>query len=175
MIFECDHALSLLSMTPKVLRAMLEDLPSEWTTANEGAKTWSAFDVVGHLIHGERTDWLPRMRIILEHGESRPFESFDRFAQFKESTGRSLEELLGTFESLRSENLRMLNEAHLNREDLARTGTHPELGRVTLEELLATWVVHDLDHIVQISRTLAKQYREAVGPWKEFLSVLDPR
>jgi hypothetical protein len=169
MLLSLDDATAVLRRTPAVLRTLLQGLPPEWTAANEGGNTWSPFDVLGHLIHGERTDWMPRVRIILERGETRPFDPFDRLAQFKTDRHRSTEQLLDIFEALRRDNLRSLSELQL---DLKRTGIHPELGRVTLEELIATWVVHDLDHIVQISRTLAKQYGDAVGPWKKYLSVL---
>jgi hypothetical protein len=170
--FNLDQAIAVLSGTPQVLRAMLASLPAEWTTANEGGQTWSPFDVLGHLIHGERTDWLPRLTIILQEGESQPFQSFDRFAQFDASKGKTLAELLDTFESLRAANLALLKETRLRQEDLKKVGKHPELGRVTAAELIATWVVHDLDHLNQITRTLAKQYKEAVGPWQAYLSVL---
>src|SRR5204863_9490064 len=130
------------------------------------------FDVLGHLIHGERTDWIPRIRIILRAGESETFEPFDRFAQFEASKGKSLEELLNTFAESRSHNIEALNKMNITAEDLVRRGKHPELGTVRLEELIATWVVHDLDHVAQITRTMAKQYKEAVGPWEAYLSVL---
>lgn len=172
MNFNLDHSISILANSPQVVRALLKDLTSEWITGNEGEQTWSPFDVVGHLIHGERTDWMIRLKMILEVGESQPFQPFDRFAQFAASKDLTLEELLDTFAALRSENMQALQGMKLNTEDLAKRGKHPELGMVTVEELLATWVVHDLDHIVQISRIMAKQYREAVGPWQEYLSVL---
>ncbi len=172
MEFNLDHATDLLNRTPKVLRVMLQGLPSEWVANNEGEKTWSPYDVLGHLIHGERTDWIPRAKTILGEGEGKTFEPFDRYAQFEESMGKSMEELLATFEGLRRENIRTLNEMELKPEDLRRTGRHPELGRVTLGELLATWVAHDQDHLVQISRTIARQYQEAVGPWRAYLSVM---
>lgn len=172
MRFNLEHATDFLSRTPAVLATMLRDLPAEWAFGNEGEQTWSPFDVLGHLIHGERTDWIPRARMILESAEPRTFESFDRFAQFEASRGKSTEELLATFAELRAESLRALREMNVTAGDLARRGTHPELGPVTLEELLATWVVHDLDHIAQIARTMAKQYRAAVGPWEAYLSVL---
>jgi hypothetical protein len=172
MHFTLDQAIAILSRTPLTLKSMLTELPSEWIFSNEGDKTWSPFDVVGHLIHGEQTDWLPRLKMILEFGEARAFEPFDRFAQMEVSKGRTVAELLDTFEGLRSDNIRELRELKLDAEDLHRTGTHPELGTVTLEELIATWVVHDLDHIVQITRILAKQYEGAVGPWKAYLKVL---
>jgi hypothetical protein len=172
MEFNLDHAVSFLSRTPNVLRALLQGLPQQWVSVNEGENTWSPFDVVGHLIHGERTDWIPRARIILEAGESRAFEPFDRFAQFEESRGKTLEELMDTFEALRHDNIHALIEMRLSPQDLEKTGRHPELGKVTLGELIATWVTHDLDHIVQLSRTMAKQYREAVGPWQAYISVV---
>ena len=172
MEFHFDHAQAVLTRTPQVLRAMLEGMPREWVSANDGERTWSPFDVLGHLIHGERANWIPRARIILETGERRPFEPFDRDAQFEESRGQTVKELLDTFEDLRLGSLRALSEMRLGAEDLKKTGTHPELGRVRLEELIATWVAHDLGHIVQISRTMARQYREAVGPWRAYLSVV---
>lgn len=170
--FSLDHAINLLSRMPGVLRGMLEGLPSEWLSKNDGEKTWNPYDVLGHLIHGERTDWIPRAKIIMEEGERKAFEPFDRFAQFEASKGKSLEELLGTFERLRQENIRRLKEMRLRPEDLRRSGKHPELGTVTLGELLATWVAHDQDHLVQISRTMARQYQKAVGPWQAYLSVM---
>jgi hypothetical protein len=172
MHFKLAHATDILSRTPGILRSLLGNLPDEWTSGNEGEQTWSPFDVLGHLIHGELTDWLPRIRIIVEAGESKAFEPFDRFAQFEASKGKSVEELLATFEEVRSNSIEALNKMNLTEEDLKIRGKHPELGTVTLEELIATWVVHDLDHIVQISRTMARQYKEAVGPWQAYLSVL---
>lgn len=172
MRLDLEHAADILSRTPVVLDAMLRDLPAGWASGNEGGQTWSPFDVLGHLIHGERADWLPRIRIILQAGESQTFETFDRFAQFEASAGKSVEELLDAFAELRSENIRALNALNLTERDLARTGSHPEFGAVTLGELIATWVAHDLDHIAQVTRTMAKQYGEAVGPWEAYLSVL---
>jgi hypothetical protein len=172
MEFNLDHAVAILTRTPNVVRAMLQGLPQQWVIGNEGENTWSPFDVVGHLIHGERTDWIPRARIILEAGESQAFEPFDRYAQLEESRGKSLEELMDVFEALRRDNIRALMAMGLSSQDFKRTGRHPELGKVTLGELIATWVTHDLDHIVQISRTMAKQYGEAVGPWKAYISVV---
>jgi hypothetical protein len=167
-----DEAVAILSRTPGTLDAMLRGLPEGWLVAHEGEETWSPFDVVGHLIHGERTDWIPRARIILEHGESRAFEKFDRFAQFESSVGRPLGELLDEFARLRRSNLEILAAFRLTEADLARRGTHPELGVVTLRQLLATWTAHDLDHIVQISRVLAKQYSDEVGPWRAYLRII---
>jgi hypothetical protein len=172
MVIDLDHVTEILDRTPRVLRAMLQGLPAEWILRNEGDNTWSPFDVLGHLIHGERTDWIPRARIILECGEGRAFEPFDRYAQFEASKGKTSEELLDIFEALRLENIRAFKEMELMPKDLEKPGMHPELGRVTLGELIATWVAHDLGHIVQISRTMAKQYREEVGPWRAYLSVM---
>jgi ferric-dicitrate binding protein FerR (iron transport regulator) len=150
----------------------LRGLPDVWTHSNEGKDTWSAFDIVGHLNVAERTDWMPRVRTILDHGETRAFEPFDRLAQKKESEGKSLEQLLDDFARLRSENLAALQALNLQSADLARRGKHPALGSVALSELLATWAVHDLTHLHQLSRVMAFQYRDAVGPWSGFLGVL---
>lgn len=151
---------------------MLTGLSDEWTSTNEGSKTWSAYDVVGHLIHGELTDWIPRAELILSRSGSKIFTPFDRFAQFEVSKGKSLAELLKTFEKLRQRNIRHLRDWNISDQDLEEKGIHPEFGDVTLSQLLATWVVHDLNHIAQISRVMAKQYKEAVGPWTVFLRVL---
>ncbi len=167
-----QETIALLSYTPVALNAFLRGLPDTWTRCNEGEKTWSAYDVVGHLIHGERTDWMPRARMILQHGESRTFEPFDRLAQERQSVGKSLPQLLDEFARLRAENLEELRKLNLNEADLKKRGTHPELGVVTLSELLATWAVHDLTHLHQLSRIMAYQYRETVGPWQAYLGVL---
>ncbi len=172
MTYALDDAIALLERTPSTLAALLRDLPDAWTRANEGDGTFSAYDVVGHLIHGELTDWMVRARIILEQGETRPFDRYDRFAQARESAGRSLDDLLDQFAKLRRENLAALRGLHLQKADLDRRGTHPILGTVTLRQLLATWTVHDLTHIHQIARTMANQYRGEVGPWHVFLGVL---
>ena len=166
------HTISLLTRTPAALNALLRDLPETWTFQSEGEDTWSAFDVVGHLIHGERTDWMPRTRIILEFGETRPFDRYDRWAQERESQGKSLGQLLDEFAHLRRENLNDLRALNLRPEDLGRRGLHPALGVVTLSELLASWAAHDLTHLHQISRVMAHQYRQAVGPWSAYLGVL---
>jgi hypothetical protein len=171
--FALEEALPILRHTPAVLRALLWDLPQSWTGGTEGPDTWSPFDIVGHLIHGERTDWIPRTEILLAHGEGRAFTPFDRFAQFEASRGKSLHELLDTFAELRAANLVRLESLDLNTEDLQRRGLHPELGPVTLEELLATWVAHDLSHIAQIARVMGRQYTDAVGPWRAYLPMLD--
>ena len=173
MLFNLDQALEILTRTPAVLSSLLSGLSSEWTMNNEGEQTWSPFDVLGHLIHGERTDWVPRLKIILQSGEAETFPSFDRFAQFEDSKGKSLAELLATFADLRAQSLATLASLNLTTEDLDKRGMHPALGSVRLEELLATWVVHDLSHLTQITRTMAKQYSDAVGPWKAYLSVLN--
>jgi DinB superfamily len=167
-----QHTIALLTRTPAALNALLRDLPEAWTSRNEGEKSWSAFDVVGHLIHGERTDWMPRARMILQFGDTRTFEPFDRWAQARESQGKSLGYLLDEFARLRSENLQELHALNLQEEDLARLGRHPALGAVTLSQLLATWAAHDLTHLHQISRIMAYQYRDMVGPWSAYLGVL---
>jgi hypothetical protein len=170
--FALAEAMTLLQRTPVVVDALLRGLPEGWVTANEGGDTWSPFDVVGHLIHGERTDWMPRVRIILEQGESRPFERFNRSAQFTESQGRWLAELLDEFAMQRRRNLTELAALQVTDADLDRRGRHPELGVVTLRQLLATWVAHDLDHIIQISRVLGRQYSGEVGPWRAYLRII---
>ena len=172
MPFDLDTTAALLARTPAALDALLRDLPDAWTLRNEGENTWTAFDVVGHLNHGERTDWIPRVKRILESGETRPFDPFDRFAQFRESEGQTLAQLLDEFARLRSANLAQLRALNLRPADFARRGRHPALGVVTLSELLSTWATHDLTHLHQISRILAYQYRDAVGPWSKFLGVL---
>jgi len=166
------HTISLLTRTPAALEALLRDLPETWTFRNEGENTWSVFDVVGHLIHGERTDWMPRTRMVLEFGETRTFVPFDRFGHVDESRGKSLAQLLDEFARLRAKNLAELRACNLRPEDLERHGRHPALGVVTLSELLATWAAHDLTHLHQVSRIMAHQYREAVGPWRSYLGVL---
>ena len=173
MEFDLEQAISVLERTPSVLHVMLNRLAPVWTNANEGPDTWSPYVVVGHLIHGERTDWIPRAQIILAQGTNRRFTPFDRFAQFRESEGKSLSELLEEFARLRGNNLTTLVGWQLTDAHLALEGEHPELGPVTLRQLLATWVAHDLGHIAQITRVMAKQYREAVGPWREYLPVMD--
>jgi hypothetical protein len=167
-----EEAAAVLARTPGALDALLRGLPDDWIGANEGGETWSPFDVVGHLIHGEKTDWMPRVRIILADGESRPFDKFDRFAQLAASGGRSLGSLLEEFAALRDGNVRQLLGLRLSEADLDRRGRHPELGAVTLRQLLATWVAHDLDHVVQISRALARQYSDEVGPWRAYLRII---
>lgn len=173
MRFDVTAGVAVLKRTPRILSAWLVGLPDAWSNANEGPETWSAFDIVGHLIHGERTDWIPRARIILAQGEDRTFAPFDRFAQFDASRGLTMPQLLATFASLRAENLATLASWNLTPAQLALTGTHPALGSATLEQLLATWVTHDLNHLAQMARVMAGQYRDAVGPWREYLSILE--
>lgn len=169
---DLELTLALLKRTPATLNALLRDLPEQWTRCNEGEKTWSAFDVVGHLIHGERTDWMPRARRILEFGETKAFDPFDRLAQERESRGKPLPQLLDEFAAIRQHNLKELRALNLNPADFGRRGRHPALGPCTLGELLATWAAHDLTHLHQISRIMAHQYREAVGPWGVYLGVM---
>ena len=169
MRFTLEEAIPVLERTPKVLDAWLRGLPEGWTTKNEGGETWSPYDVVGHLIVGEETDWIPRVKRILEHGESKPFDKFDRLAQFAHSKGKTLPELLDRFAELRAGNLRELRGLKL---DFMAKGRHQALGPVTMGQLLATWVAHDLTHLNQISRVMAHQYRDDVGPWVEYLGVL---
>jgi len=172
MTLNLNDTISLLSRTPATLNALLRDQPEIWTHRGEGENTWSAYDVVGHLAHGERADWIPRAQRILQHGESKAFEPFDRFAQFRESEGKSLAELLDEFAQLRTANLVELRAWKLRPEDLEKRGLHPSLGPVTMLQLLATWAAHDMTHLHQISRILAHQYRETVGPWSQYLGVL---
>lgn len=173
MEFDLVQGMAVLDRTPHVLRAMLDGLAPEWTDASEGPETWSPYVVVGHLIHGERTDWIPRARIILAQGANRRFTPYDRFAQFRESQGMSLEALLAEFARLRADNLATLAGWRLTDAQLALEGEHPEFGHVTLRQLLATWVAHDLGHMAQTARVMAKQYREAVGPWRAYLPIMD--
>lgn len=172
MRFDLAEALPILERTPRVLRELLAGLPEVWIRASEGPGTWSPFDVVGHLVHGERTDWLARAEIILKEGEGRVFPPFDRFAQFEASRGRTLDELLAVFAELRAANLARLRALSLEKADLQRRGRHPELGSVTLEQHLATWVAHDLSHIGQVVRVMGRSYAEAVGPWRAYLPML---
>lgn len=169
-----DEAVALLARAPRVVDALLRDLPEPWIRCDEGPGTWSAHVVVGHLVHGEKTDWIPRARIILEHGESRTFEPFDRFVQLRDHAGTPMNDLLDEFARLRGRSLEELAALGLRPEDLARRGRHPEFGPVTLGQLLATWVAHDLTHLFQIERAMAKRYAEATGPWKQYLRIVRP-
>ena len=173
MDFDITQSIAILERTPGTLRAMLRDLGTAWIDATEGPETWSAYVIVGHLVHGERTDWIPRARVILSQSANRRFRPYDRFAQFQESEGKSLSALLDEFGRLRAENLATLAAWELTDTELALTGEHPEFGTVTLRQLLATWVVHDLGHIAQTARVMAKQYRDAIGPWRAYLSIVD--
>ena len=173
MDFDLPTGITVLERTPGTLRAMLDGLPSRWTDSDEGPDTWSPYIIVGHLIHGERTDWVARARIILEQGSQRRFAPYDRFAQFHESQGKSLTTLLDEFTELRIDNLIILKSWHISDEQLTLEGEHPAFGNVTLRQLLATWVAHDLGHIAQTARVMAKQYRDAIGPWRAYLPVMD--
>lgn len=166
------ETISVLARTPAVLDALLRDLPAAWTEATEGPNTWSPYVVVGHLIHGEKTDWMPRVEIIVKHGRQRAFDPFDREAQFRDSVGKSLSALLDEFGALRRDNLARLRALDLQPEQLELEGTHPALGVVTMRQLLVTWTAHDLGHIVQIGRVMAKRYQTEVGPWAEYQSVM---
>lgn len=173
-LVDCEAVVATLERTPSALRAMLTGLPAELVHATEGGESWSPFDIVGHLIHGERTDWIPRLQIILAEGRS-DFERFDRFAQFEASRGNSVEGLLDEFETLRAANLDTLREMLAEGIDLDAEGTHPEFGRVTTGELLATWATHDLGHIAQVARVMAKHFGKDAGPWAEYLPILRDR
>jgi hypothetical protein len=173
MKFELNKAIPILEHTPEILKNLLENLPEEWTHNNEGPNTWSPYDVVGHLIHGEKTDWMVRAEIILGKASSKEFVPFDRFAQFEDSQGKNMTDLLTEFEHLRKANISSLRSKNLSSEDLSLLGIHPELGPVTLGQLLSAWVVHDLGHIVQISRVMAKQYKDEVGPWPKYMTILN--
>jgi hypothetical protein len=173
MDFDLAAGTAILERTPNALRALLAGLPPAWIDATEGPETWSPYVIVGHLIHGERADWIPRAQIILAQGQNRRFTPFDRLAQFRESQGKSLAELLDEFARVRAESLATLASWRLSEAQLALEGEHPEFGAVTLRQLLATWVAHDLGHIAQTGRVMAKQYRDAVGPWRAYLPVMD--
>ena len=173
MDFDLTNALAVLQRTPGTMRALLDGLPEEWTRSNEGPDTWSPYDIVGHLNHAERADWIPRARVILTQGENRRFALFDRFAQFRESEGKTLAQLLDELTELREASLATLTSWNLTETQLALEGEHPAFGAVTLRQLLSTWVAHDLGHIAQTTRVMAKQYREAVGPWRQYLPVMD--
>lgn len=172
MEYTLEKSIEILSRTPKVLTGLLSGLSDDWVKNNEGENTWSPFDVVGHLIHGEKTDWIPRLKIILEKGEKKAFEPFDRFAQFENSKGKQLDSLLAEFARLRQKNLHFLKILILDDAALDQEGCHPEFGVITVRQMLAAWTVHDLGHIVQISRVMARQYETEVGPWKKYLKVL---
>lgn len=172
MNYSKEQAIEILERTPAVLKSLLTNISDDWVMNNEGPDTFSPYDVVGHLIHGEKTDWVVRAKIILEHGINKPFDPYDRFAQYEESKGKNLEQLLNEFEEIRKENVAWLQSIQLTEDDLERKGKHPVLGEVTLRNLLSTWVVHDLTHIAQIIRVMSKQYIEEMGPWPQFFRIL---
>lgn len=172
MKFNLDQTIEVLERTPLLLEALLKDLSSDWTMTNEGGETWSPYDVVGHLIHGEKTDWIKRLEIILSEEDNKTFEPFDRFAQFEESKGKTMNQLLTEFRELRNSNLQTLKAKNISNNDFDKKGLHPALGEATLVNLLSTWAVHDLNHLSQISRVMAKQYKNEVGPWIEYLPIL---
>jgi len=173
MNFDLAKSFQILERTPQVLRQLLSGLDKDWLLNNEGPDTFSPYDVVGHMLHGERTDWATRASLILEHGTSVPFTPWDRFAMYEESKGKSIDRILDEFQEARKENLAWLRSLDLSDTDLEKTGMHPRLGEVTLRNLLSTWVVHDLTHIAQITRVMAKQYKEEMGPWPEFFRILN--
>lgn len=173
MKYDANKSYEILERTPAVLKTLLSNLHEDWILSNEGPETFSPYDVIGHLIHGEKTDWVARAKLILEFGLSKPFEPYDRFAQIEASKGKSLQELLNEFEKLRVVNITWLKSLHLKEEDLDKKGMHPSLGEVSLRNLLSTWVVHDLAHIAQVTRVMAKQYKEEMGPWPEFFRILN--
>jgi uncharacterized damage-inducible protein DinB len=172
MNFTIDRSLEILSRTPAVLNTLLRDISADWSSQNEGGETWSPYDIVGHLIHGEKTDWIPRATLILSDNPDKSFIPFNRFAQFEESQGKTLNQLLDEFARLRKEGIEQLRSMNITDSQLQDTGIHPKFNKVTLQQLLSTWVVHDLNHIAQVTRVMAFQYKEAVGPWTEFLKIL---
>ena len=175
MHFTIEKSIEILERTPGVLNAMLHNISVDWTSNNEGEETWSVYDIIGHLIQGEKTDWIPRAAIILSEKADRTFEPFDRFAQFEESKNKSLTQLLDEFKILREKNIEVLRSKKISENDLQERGIHPAFGAVSLSQLLSTWVVHDLNHIAQIARVMAYQYKEAVGPWIAYLGILQQK
>ena len=173
MQFDLNKSIEILERTPKLLNVFLSDLSYDWIYSNEGEHTWSPFDVVGHLIHGEKTDWIIRLKLILSDGELKTFEPFDRYAQFEASQGKTLNQLLEEFQELRTANIKYLKSLHLSEVHYNQKAIHPDLGEVNLKQLLATWVTHDLGHIAQVARVLAKQYKDEVGPWTAYISILN--
>jgi len=171
--FDLEKSYEVWERTPFVLQALLKNLQEDWFLRNEGPDTFSPFDVVGHLIHGEKTDWPSRIRLILEKGTTSPFVPYDRFAMYKESAGKSIDQLLSEFESLRMSNITWIRSLNLSETDLNKKGLHPKLGEVTLRQLLSTWVIHDLTHLSQITRVMAKQYKEEMGPWLEYFRIMN--
>ncbi len=171
--FDLAEAIQILERTPRVLKVFLSDLPESWILSNEGGESWSPFDIVGHLVHGEKTDWITRAQITLTDNQDKSFPPFDRFAQFNDSKGKTLPILLDEFEALRSKNIEILQEMNITEADYLKIGIHPNFGEVNLKQLLSTWVVHDLGHIRQIARVMAKQYAGEIGPWRQFLPVVN--
>ena len=170
--FDLNKSFAILERTPEVLRTLLKDLPEDWTHANEGDETWSPFIIVGHLLHGDKTDWLTRTKIILSDADDKTFPPFDRFAQIKDNQGRQLNDLLDEFAERRKANLKELKALNITEDMLSKKGIHPAFGKVSLGQLLTTWMNHDLNHLYQITRVLAKQFKEETGPWVEFLRIL---
>lgn len=170
--YQLAESIGILSRTPLVLDSLLHNMPASWVMNNEGENTFSPFDVVGHLLHGEKADWVPRMEIILSDKPNKTFEPYDRFAQFRDHEGKTLNQLLKEFKTLRALNIETLKSKNLQENDLLKTGIHPSFGAVTLQQLLSTWTVHDLSHIAQITRVMCKQYKEEVGPWINYLPIL---
>ena len=175
MHFTIEKSIEILERTPGVVNAMLHNISADWTSNNEGEETWSVYDIIGHLIQGEKTDWIPRAAIILSEKADKTFEPFDRFAQFEESKNKSLTQLLDEFKILREKNIEVLRSKKISENDLQETGIHPAFGTVSLSQLLSTWVVHDLNHFAQIARVMAYQYKEAVGPWIAYLGILQQK
>lgn len=173
MSFNLNKAIEILERSPIVLTSLLDGLSDEWIYTNEGEETWSPYDIIGHLIHGEKTDWIVRMELILSDGPDKTFTPFDRFAQFEQSKGKTLSQLLEEFQSLRKNNLIILKSKNITSDDLNKTGIHPAFGDTSLKQLLSTWVAHDLGHLAQVSRVMAKQYKYDVGPWRDYLPILD--
>ncbi|MEZ4777927.1 MAG: DinB family protein [Flavobacteriaceae bacterium] len=173
MEFEFNKALEILERTPLVIKSLLSGASEVWTLNNEGENTWSPYDVIGHLVHGEKTDWIPRLEMVLNTSETKTFEPYDRFAQFEMSKGKNIATLLSEFEMFRKQNLDTLRSKNISEKDLNKTANHPSLGIVTLKNLLAAWVVHDLGHIAQISRVMAKQYKDEICPWTQYLTIVN--
>lgn len=173
MISSIKHSVQILERTPLTLQTLLSNIDEEWTQKNEGDKTWSPFDVIGHLVHCEETNWIPRINIMLSDNEIKKFEPLDRFAQFEKCKGKTTDQLLEDFINVRRSSLSKLERLKISEAQLAKTAIHPELGLVNLSQLISTWVVHDLDHLAQISRVMAKQYKNEVGPWIQYMRVLN--
>lgn len=172
MMVELERAVEILGRTPAVLRAWLGGLADFWARSNYGEATFSPFDVVGHLIEAEQTNWMTRLRVMMEHGDTKPFPAFERYAMYESSVGRSMDDLLESFAALRAKSLDALRVHDLTPEKLDLRGKHPDLGEVRVWHLIAAWVVHDLGHLHQVAKAMAFQYRDEVGPWREYLTIL---